>query len=165
MALANGVKHVWIGQNGLLSTPAVSAIIRERDGGIATGGIILTASHNPGGPNADFGVKYNIANGGPAPSSVTNKIFELTKTIKEYRICNGMPEIDLSKAAAHHFSVGGEDRVVEVIDSCDDYVSLLKSKVFNFSALKTFLARDDFSFVYDGLSGVAGPYARRIFNE
>ncbi|XP_019093328.1 PREDICTED: probable phosphoglucomutase, cytoplasmic 2 [Camelina sativa] len=99
MAAANGVRRVWVGQNGLLSTPAVSAIIRERvgaDGSRDTGAFILTASHNPGGPTEDFGIKYNMENGGQAPESVTDKIYENTKTIKEYPIAEDLPRVDIS---------------------------------------------------------------------
>lgn len=95
MAAANGVKHLIIGENGIMSTPAASHIIRSRK---AKGGILLTASHNPGGPNADFGIKYNMENGGPAPESVTNKIFEITKTISSYKLMD-LPSV--SRARAH----------------------------------------------------------------
>ena len=103
MAAASGVARVWVGVNGLLSTPAASAVIRERDGGAACGGIILTASHNPGGPTEDFGVKYNVANGGPALESFTNAVYERTKEISSYRIFNELPDIDLSAPARHLF--------------------------------------------------------------
>ncbi|KAG9158652.1 hypothetical protein Leryth_021998 [Lithospermum erythrorhizon] len=88
MSAANGVRRVWVGQNGLLSTPAVSCVIRERvghDGSKANGSFILTASHNPGGPNEDFGIKYNMENGGPAPESVTNKIYENILSCSTYK--------------------------------------------------------------------------------
>ncbi|KAK1277443.1 Phosphoglucomutase, cytoplasmic [Acorus gramineus] len=97
MSAANGVRRVWVGQNGLLSTPAVSCVIRERvgaDGSKATGSFILTASHNPGGPHEDFGIKYNMENGGPAPEGVTDKIYANTKTIKEYLIAEDIPDED-----------------------------------------------------------------------
>lgn len=89
---ANGVKKLIIGENGIMSTPAASHIIRARK---AKGGILLTASHNPGGPNADFGIKYNMENGGPAPEGVTNKIFEITKTISSYKKMN-LPDVSVS---------------------------------------------------------------------
>ncbi|GME83654.1 unnamed protein product [Ambrosiozyma monospora] len=93
---ANGVKKLIIGQNGILSTPAASNIIRTYESGI-TGGIILTASHNPGGPKNDAGIKYNLANGGPAPEPVTNKMFENSLKLTNYKIINDLPEVDLSK--------------------------------------------------------------------
>lgn len=99
MAVANGVKRIVVGQNGLLSTPAISAIIRER-GPVwqrAFGGFILTASHNPGGPTEDFGIKYNINNGGPAPDALTNEIYSVSKTLTSFKICDHMPDIDISK--------------------------------------------------------------------
>jgi phosphoglucomutase len=89
MGAANGVEKLIIGENGIMSTPAASHIIRSRK---AKGGILLTASHNPGGPNADFGIKYNMENGGPAPESVTNKIFEITKTIDSYKLMD-LPDV------------------------------------------------------------------------
>lgn len=91
MAAGNGVKHLIVGQDGIFSTPAVSHVIRIRG---ATGGILLTASHNPGGPKADFGLKYNIGNGGPAPESVTDKVYEITKTLTSYKMMD-LPEVSL----------------------------------------------------------------------
>lgn len=91
MAAAHGVKRLIVGENGIMSTPAASHIIRSRK---AKGGILLTASHNPGGPNADFGIKYNMENGGPAPEGVTNKIFEITKTISSYKLAD-VPDVGL----------------------------------------------------------------------
>merc|ERR550519_1056382 len=113
---AFGVSKLVIGQNGLFATPAVSATIRELK---TIGGIILTASHNPGGPEEDFGVKYNIANGGPATSSVTTAIFERTKTIDQYVIAADLPTIDLGKLGVSTFG----DFSVEVISSTDIYVA------------------------------------------
>lgn len=92
IAAGNGVKHLIVGQNGIFSTPAVSGCIRSRK---ATGGILLTASHNPGGPTNDFGIKYNIGNGGPAPESVTDKVYEITKTLESYKLCE-LPEVPSS---------------------------------------------------------------------
>ncbi|PPS00781.1 hypothetical protein GOBAR_AA19885 [Gossypium barbadense] len=147
MSAANGVRRVWVGQNGLLSTPAVSALIRERvgaDGSKATGAFILTASHNPGGPNEDFGIKYNMENGGPAPEALTDKIFENTKTIKEYLIADELQEVDISTIGVTNFSGPDGPFDVEVFNSASDYVKLMN---------------------YDALHGVAGAYANRIFVE
>lgn len=94
IAGANGVSRLIIGQNSILSTPAASNIIRKYK---ATGGILLTASHNPGGPDADFGIKYNISNGGPAPENITNKIYEITKTISAYKVLDA-PEASVLSA-------------------------------------------------------------------
>ncbi|XP_021733126.1 phosphoglucomutase, cytoplasmic-like [Chenopodium quinoa] len=168
MSAANGVKRVWVGQNTLLSTPAVSAVIRERvgkDGSKASGAFILTASHNPGGPTEDFGIKYNMENGGPAPEGVTDKIYENTTTIKEYLTAEDLPDVDISKIGTTSFSGGPDGEFeVEVFDSTDTYVKLMKS-IFDFEAIKKLLACPKFSFCYDALHGVAGVYAKRIFVE
>eukprot|EP00742_Colponemidia_sp_Colp-10_P000986 GILJ01001068.1.p1 GENE.GILJ01001068.1~~GILJ01001068.1.p1 ORF type:complete len:585 (+),score=101.69 GILJ01001068.1:60-1757(+) len=160
MAAANGVGRLWIGQNGLMSTPAVSAVIRERENGAAYGGIILTASHNPGGPTNDFGIKYNCQNGGPAPEDLTNRIFELTTKISSYNIINSLPDVDLSVIGRTELIPG--KFAVEVIDSTEDYVTLLRT-IFDFEAIRQLLHRPGFSFVYDAMHGVAGPYAHRLF--
>lgn len=128
MAAGNGLRRVWVGQNGLLSTPAVSAVIRERvgvDGSKATGAFILTASHNPGGPNEDFGIKYNMENGGPAPEGITDKIYENTKTIKEYLTAD-LPDVDITTIGVTSFSGSEGQFDVEVFDSASDYIKLMK---------------------------------------
>ncbi|XP_052881005.1 phosphoglucomutase, cytoplasmic-like isoform X3 [Gossypium arboreum] len=167
MSAANGVRRVWVGQNGLLSTPAVSAVIRERvgvDGSRANGAFILTASHNPGGPHEDFGIKYNMENGGPAPEAITDKIFENTKTITEYLIAEDLPNIDISTIGVANF-LGPEGQFdVEVFDSAGDYVKLMKS-IFDFELICKLLSSSKFTFCYDALHGVAGAYAHRIFVE
>jgi len=172
IAAANGVARVWVGQRGLLSTPAVSAVIREREGGVAYGGIILTASHNPGGPEEDFGIKYNTGNGGPAPESVTEAIFAHTKSVRLIKICSNIPDVDINVIGSHTWSRDAESSssslpvtfTVEVIDAVKDYEATL-SRLFDFPKLKSFLSRSDFSICYDGMNGVAGPYARRILGE
>ncbi|PNT15892.2 hypothetical protein POPTR_010G109500v4 [Populus trichocarpa] len=166
MAAGNGVRRVWVGQNGLLSTPAVSAVIRERvgvDGSRATGAFILTASHNPGGPNEDFGIKYNMENGGPAPEGITDEIYENTKAIKEYLTAD-LPDVDITAIGVTSF--GGPDGQfdVEVFDSASDYVKLMKS-IFDFESIQKLLSSPNFTFCYDALHGVAGAYAKRIFVE
>mmetsp|Transcript_24089 Transcript_24089/g.44708 ORF Transcript_24089/g.44708 Transcript_24089/m.44708 type:complete len:576 (+) Transcript_24089:172-1899(+) len=158
LCAANGVGKVVIGQHGLLSTPAVSALIRSLG---AAGGFILTASHNPGGPENDCGLKYNVANGGPAPESFTQAVYEGTQTITEYLTLDSAEDIDLGVVAETQVSDGF---TVEVIDSTDDYCALMK-KVFDFSSIKNLLDRDDFDFCFDGMHGVAGPYAKRVFHE
>jgi len=165
MGIANGVTRFWIGKDGLLSTPAVSAVIRE--GGPvwqkAFGAFILTASHNPGGPDEDFGIKYNCENGGPAPEKLTNNIYANTTTINGYNICADLPEIDISKAGSTKFtSADGSTEVnVDVIDSTAAHVTLLKS-IFDFDAIKALLDRPDFTMVYDSMHGVNGPYAKAV---
>ena len=140
-----------------MSTPAVSAVIRNREGGVAYGGIILTASHNPGGPDEDFGIKYNVSNGGPAPESLTDAMYAATRAVHRIRSCEGLPATDLSALGRHDY--GGF--VVEVIDPVEDYAALLAT-IFDFPALRGLIARPDFSVHYDALSGVAGVYATRI---
>jgi phosphoglucomutase len=167
IAAANGVKRVWVGQNTLLSTPAVSAIIRERvnsHGEKAYGAFILTASHNPGGPDEDFGIKYNCENGGPAPESLTNKIYENTKKITAYHSADGIPNVDVTKIGVTSFEGPDGTFDVEVIDSTEDYVKLMKT-IFDFTAIKDLITNPKFSFCYDALHGVAGVYAKKIFLE
>lgn len=154
LAFGNGVGKVIVGKDGLLSTPAVSALIRRTG---ARGGFILTASHNPGGPTEDFGIKYNIANGGPAPESVTSQIFKLTKTIAEYRLAE-LPDVDLTAVGVHHFG----RFTVEVVDTVAEYVALMK-ELFDFAALRTFLSGGKFKILIDCMHGIAGPYASAIF--
>ncbi|KAI0311109.1 hypothetical protein OF83DRAFT_1069367 [Amylostereum chailletii] len=155
IASANGVAKVILGQNGILSTPAASNVIRKYK---ANGGILLTASHNPGGPNADFGIKYNVENGGPAPENVTDQIFAKTKTISSYKIID-LPAVDISKIAETTYG----PLKVSVIDSVADYLQLLE-EIFDFSLIKSFLQAhtSDFKVLFDGLHGVTGPYARAI---
>ncbi|KAG2708376.1 hypothetical protein I3843_05G171800 [Carya illinoinensis] len=167
MAAANGVRRIWVGQNGLLSTPAVSAVIRERvgiDGSRASGGFILTASHNPGGPHEDFGIKYNMENGGPAPEGITDKIYENTKTIKEYFNAENLPDVDISTVGVTSFQGPEGQFDVEVFDSANDYLKLMKS-IFDFDSIRKLLSSSKFTFCYDALHGVAGAYAKRIFVE
>jgi phosphoglucomutase len=166
MAAANGVRRIIVGQNGLLSTPAVSAIIRERSPlwQKPFGAFILTASHNPGGPEEDFGIKYNCENGGPAPENLTDAIYELTKTITTVRICQDFPDVDLTKPGSNivHSGDGQISIVVDIISSTDAHVALLKT-IFDFAALKALISRPDFSFCYDCMHGVQGPYAKIVF--
>jgi phosphoglucomutase len=157
ISAAYGVKKLLIGQNGILSTPAASHIIRKRK---ATGGILLTASHNPGGPKNDFGIKYNLAHGGPAPESVTNKIFETSKTLKSYKIAS-IPDVDISTVGTRTYG----DLEVEVVDSTADYMEMLRD-IFDFDLIKKFFAtHSDFKVLFDGLSGVTGPYGKAIFEN
>ena len=157
IAAANGVSNLIIGQEGIFSTPAVSNLIRKR---ACTGGIILTASHNPGGPNADFGIKYNSSNGGPASEQLTDKIYELSKSMKHYKIL-AVPDVDISSLGKR--AVGQME--IEIVDSVADYVELMK-QVFDFDLLKQFFrTRPDFTVLFDGMHGVTGPYGKAIFNQ
>ena len=152
MAAANGVGRVLVGQGGILSTPAVSCVIRKRQ---ALGGLVLSASHNPGGPDGDFGIKYNIANGGPAPEAVTEAVFARTQTIPSYKIADGD---DLDLDALGNACLGG--MAVEVIDPVADYAELMES-LFDFAAIRQLFA-GGFRMAFDAMHAVTGPYAREI---
>jgi phosphoglucomutase len=156
---ANGVGRLMIGQNGILSTPAVSSLIRSNK---ANGGIILTASHNPGGPENDFGIKFNCDNGGPAPDGLTNLMYDLSTKISEYKIADGI-SVDLAKIGSSTFEVNGKPFVVDVIDCVADYVTLMKT-IFDFDKLKAFVSGPKpLKIRIDGLNGVTGPYIHEIF--
>jgi phosphoglucomutase len=163
IAAGNKIGRIWVGENGILSTPSVSIIIREREGGIAKGGLILTASHNPGGPDGDFGMKFNGSNGSSAVEEVTNKIYDHSLQITEYKQVD-LPEIDISTKGVQKFDIEGQEFTVEVISSTEDYISKMRS-LFNFDDIKRLISRNDFSLVYDCMHGVAGPYVREIFNQ
>ncbi|MEH2407613.1 alpha-D-glucose phosphate-specific phosphoglucomutase [Nostoc sp.] len=156
MAAANGIGRIKVGQRGILSTPATSAIIRKYQ---AIGGIILSASHNPGGPNGDFGVKYNISNGGPAPEKVTEAIYDRSKVIDSYQILEA-PDVDLETLGESHLG----ETVVEVIDSVQDYEELMES-LFDFERIRQLLTSGNFRISIDALHAVAGPYAHAIFEQ
>lgn len=166
MAVANGVKRIVVGQHGLLSTPAVSAVIRERGPNWqkAFGAFILTASHNPGGPEEDFGIKYNCENGGPAPEKLTDAIYEITRTIKHVKICESFPAVDTSKIGSTiiRSSDGTQSVVIDVISATAQHVELLKT-IFDFPAIARLIQRPDFSMRYDCMHGVQGPYAHEVF--
>ncbi|MBL6794443.1 MAG: alpha-D-glucose phosphate-specific phosphoglucomutase [Synechococcus sp. BS307-5m-G36] len=152
MAAAHGLGKVIVTTGGILSTPAASHLIRSKK---AIGGVILSASHNPGGPDGDFGVKVNGANGGPTPASYTDAVFECTKTLSHYSIVDATP-ISLKGPGQH--SIGAMS--VEVIDGVDDFVALMQ-QLFNFDEIKALL-RNDFPLAFDAMHAVTGPYATRI---
>jgi len=160
IAAANKVSKLIVGKGGFLSTPAVSNLIRKHK---TTGGFILTASHNPGGPDADFGLKFNCANGGPAPDAFTNKIFENTMTINKYFICPDL-QCDFNTVGTYEFMVEGNPFTVEVIDPTQDYVDLMKS-IFDFAQIKQMIKEKSFKILINSLHGATGPYAEKIFLE
>uniref|UniRef100_K7FU78 Phosphoglucomutase-1 n=1 Tax=Pelodiscus sinensis TaxID=13735 RepID=K7FU78_PELSI len=163
IAAANGIGRLVIGQNGILSTPAVSCIIRKIK---AIGGIILTASHNPGGPNGDFGIKFNISNGGPAPEGITDKIFQISKTIEEYAICPDL-QVDLGTIGKQQFDLENKFKpfTVEIVDSVEAYANMLRN-IFDFSALKELLSgQNHLKIRIDAMHGVMGPYVKKILCE
>ena len=153
MAAANGFGRVLVGQGGILSTPAASCLIRKYR---THGGIILSASHNPGGPNGDFGIKYNTANGGPAPEKITDAIFAQSKKIAQYRIADAA-DVELDRTG--DYEIG--DMTVSVIDPVEAYAELMES-LFDFAAIRALLA-SGFRIKFDAMHAVTGPYAREIF--
>ncbi|MDP5218228.1 alpha-D-glucose phosphate-specific phosphoglucomutase [Ruegeria sp. 2205SS24-7] len=152
MASANGASQIIVGRDGLLSTPAASNLIRKRK---ADGGLILSASHNPGGIDADFGLKYNISNGGPAPESVTDAIFEQTQSLSSYKTLDS-DDIDLGTVA--DLALG--DMRVEIVDPVSDYAELMQ-ELFDFSAIRG-LINGGFTLRFDAMHAVTGPYAKTI---
>jgi phosphoglucomutase len=156
MAAANGFGRVLVGCNGILSTPAVSCVIRKHQ---AFGGIVLSASHNPGGPDGDFGIKYNIGNGGPAPEKVTDAIYNRTKAIDSYKILEAA-DVDLDRLG--NVQLGAMQ--VEVIDSVADYAALMES-IFDFDRIRTLLTSGKFRMCMDSMHAVTGSYARAIFEQ
>ncbi|KAE9618262.1 Phosphoglucomutase [Lupinus albus] len=154
IAAGNGVGKILVGKEGILSTPAVSAVIRKRK---ANGGFIMSASHNPGGPEYDWGIKFNYSSGQPAPESITDKIYGNTLSISEIRIAD-IPDVDLSNVGVTKFGSFS----VEVIDPVSDYLELLES-VFDFHLIKGLISRSDFRFIFDAMHAVTGAYAKPIF--
>lgn len=152
MAAANGAAKAIVGQGGLLSTPAVSNLIRQRQ---TDGGFVLSASHNPGGIDADFGVKYNVSNGGPAPENITAAMFEQTQSITEYTTLDA-PDVDLS--ACGNGQLGAMQ--VEIIDPVEDYQALMET-LFDFGKLRALFA-GGFTMRFDAMHAVTGPYAKAI---
>ena len=156
MAAANGFGRVLVGQGGILSTPAASCVIRKSG---AFGGIILSASHNPGGPTEDFGIKYNTGNGGPASEKVTEAIFAHSKTIAQYKILDAT-DIDLDTLGSFPL----DKLTVEVIDAVADYAELMES-LFDFDRIRQLLTSGSFRMCMDSLHAVTGPYAHALFEQ
>jgi phosphoglucomutase len=155
MAAANGAARAIVGQGGLLSTPAVSNLIRQRG---TDGGLVLSASHNPGGIDADFGIKYNIGNGGPAPESITKEIFEQTTTISSYKTLQA-EDVDLSRIGNSQLA----EMAVEVVDPVEDYAALMET-LFDFDKIAD-LIQNGFTLRFDAMHAVTGPYAKAILED
>ena len=155
MAAANGMKKMIVGQNGFISTPASSHVLLMNK---ADGGFVLSASHNPGGINGDFGIKYVVASGGQCPTAISDKIYEISKTISEYKTLDE-PDVDLSKLGTQKLG----NMEIEVIDPVKDYVEMMEN-IFDFAAIKKLFA-NGFTMVFDAMNAVTGPYARKIFEE
>jgi len=153
IAAANGYARVLVGQGGILSTPAASHVIRKYG---ASGGLILSASHNPGGPDEDFGIKYNIANGGPAPEAVTEAIYARTQTIDRWMMVESA-EVDLDRIGETQIG----DMVVEVIDAVADYAELME-QLFDFPAIRAAVTSGALTIAFDAMHAVTGPYAHEI---
>ena len=153
MAAANGVASMLVGRGGILSTPAASCVIRKHG---AYGGLILSASHNPGGADGDFGIKYNIGNGGPAPEKVTEAIYACTQQIREYHMTD-VPDIDLDRIGTTML----DGMAVEIMDPVEDYASLMRS-LFDFPAIASLLRSGHFSMRFDAMHAVTGPYAKAL---
>lgn len=156
MASANGFGKVLVGQNGIFSTPAASVIIRKHQ---AYGGLILSASHNPGGPDEDFGIKYNTDNGGPAPEKITDAIYARTLEISHYLMLDNAQDIDLSQTGSYQLN----EMTVEVIDSVSDY-ALLMNELFDFDAIRAMIS-SGFTLCFDAMHAVTGPYALEILEN
>ncbi|MFW5450845.1 MAG: alpha-D-glucose phosphate-specific phosphoglucomutase [Methylophagaceae bacterium] len=156
MAAANGFSRAIVGQNGLLSTPAASCVIRKYQ---AFGGIILSASHNPAGPTEDFGIKYNINNGGPAPENITDGIFANTKTITSYLTTD---DNDIALDTIGSQSLAG--MTIDIIDPVDDYAELMAA-LFDFDAIRNLLADNNFQLRFDAMHAITGPYGKEILEN
>jgi phosphoglucomutase len=154
MAAANGFAKVMVGQAGILSTPAASHVIRKYK---TFGGLVLSASHNQGGVDGDFGIKYNMSNGGPAPEKITDSIFEKSKTISTYKMAD-LPQVNIDQIGETKFDGGFS---VQVFDAVVDYADLMQ-EIFDFSVTKTLLA-SGFTMQFDAMHAVTGPYAKEIF--
>ena len=156
LAAGNGISRVIVGKSAILATPAASALIRARS---LFGGLIMSASHNPGGPSEDWGIKFNYKSGEPAPERITNEIFKFTETISELKF-GDIPDVDLAVVGTTEF----DGFTVEVVECTAEYVPLLQ-QVFDFDMLKAFLSRPDFRMKFDAMHAVTGAYAPKIFCE
>ncbi|MGZ8244583.1 alpha-D-glucose phosphate-specific phosphoglucomutase [Methylomagnum sp.] len=156
MAAAHGVGRLIVGQGALLSTPAASCVIRKYK---AHGGFVMSASHNPGGPDEDFGIKYNVTNGGPAPEGFTNGVYARTLEISDYKIAT-VSDVDLD--AKGEVQVGG--MTLQIIDPVDDYAELMKH-LFDFNLIETGLKSGALSLCFDAMHAITGPYAKRILED
>lgn len=156
IAAANGVRQILVGQHGFFSTPAVSCVIRKYR---AQGGIVLSASHNPGGPDGDFGIKFNVANGGPAPESVTEAIFARTRGIDRYLTVESAP-VDLDRLGTTQLG----DTRIEVVDPVRDYAELMET-LFDFDAIHQLFKSGRFRMRFDAMHAITGPYAHEILEK
>lgn len=154
--VGNSISEILVGEDGLLSTPAVSNLIRKSN---SDGGIVLSASHNPGGPGKDFGIKFNNASGSPAPESMTDQIFTNTQNITEAR-CFPLPELPLTAGSEYQYG----NTTIKVVNSVSDYAELMQT-LFDFDLLKKAIGEGRLDLCFDGMHAVTGPYAKVIFGE
>jgi phosphoglucomutase len=156
MAVANGFSHILVGKGGILSTPAASCVIRKNE---ACGGIILSASHNPGGPDEDFGIKFNGENGGPAPEKLTDAIFQQTLSMAHYQTID-TEDVELDQLGTLHIA----QCQIDIIDPVSDYADLMES-MFDFESMKALITKGDFRQCFDAMHAVNGPYAKEILEN
>ncbi len=156
IAAANGFGHLIIGQGGLLSTPAASHLIRKNQ---ASGGLILSASHNPGGADEDFGIKYNVSNGGPAPEKFTDEFYRQSMLISEYKIAE-IDDIDLDSIGAQQI----ETFKITIVDPVDDYANLM-NQIFDFPLINKAIESGSITLCFDAMHAITGPYAKKIIEE
>ncbi len=156
MAEANQLSEILVTQNGILSTPAASHLIRKYQ---TDGGIILSASHNPGGPDKDFGIKFNTANGGPAPEELTERIYQTSRTLRQYRIAE-REALDLSQTG----DIQRGDLTIRILDPVEDYLELMES-LFDFDRITEYLAQAGHQIAFDAMHAVTGPYALALFEQ
>ena len=163
IAAGNGISKVILAENGIMSTPNISLLVREQPKDSCFGAIILTASHNPGGEHEDFGIKFNNSQGAPATEQVTSKMFTLTKEMKRIKSIDG--DITFSLSQNSKINIGENAFFETVIEPTTELYLKKMQELFDFDKLKTLFARKDFKFVFDGMHGVSGPYAMAIFNK
>lgn len=156
MAIANGFSDILVGKGGILSTPAASCVIRKNQ---ACGGVILSASHNPGGPDEDFGIKFNGENGGPAPEKLTDSIFQQTLTMDQYQTIDS-EDIELDQLGTVQIA----QAKINIIDPVKDYADLMES-MFDFNSMKSLISNGDFRLCFDAMHAVNGPYAKEILEN
>jgi phosphoglucomutase len=167
ISAANGIKKIIVAENGIMSTPAVSLLVRSQPANECFGAIILTASHNPGGENEDLGIKFNNNAGAPAPEAVTDRMFKSSKEITEYKTIDFDGEFSLKDNTKFHVAFDENDvREVSVeIESTTRLYLETMQKLFDFKKLQSLFDRNDFKFTFDAMHGASGPYAFEIFNK
>lgn len=166
IAAANGVKNIILAENAIMSTPAISLLIRSQPANQCFGAIILTASHNPGGEHEDLGIKFNNAAGAPAPENVTSKIFSSSKEISSYKILDYEEKFSFTQNTKFNVICDDQSRLFEIIIESTTKLYVQKiQELFDFDSLKSLFSRKDFKFAFDAMHGASGPYALEIFHN